>query len=265
MKASDPTLDVFIQRSRIGGAIFVLRPETLEISEGRGHNEMNTTFNLKNLASDYDIRARHFPILVAIPLGISAVLTFVARLLYLAPELPSIFYIYALMFAAIFLVAAIRGTPAVEFFVFNNRMGKPQFRIVREKNQSEDCNNFIRLLVERIEKSERGESLIWSESDATRPVLESSVRYGESSVNDLSKGNWWKGAMVFGCGSVCTPVVFYSNPDYHGFAFMLTLLLMTVGLMAGIMSLTNKEGRVFLVIVGMILSLVPAMLFSGMH
>lgn len=249
----------FIQRSRIGRGIFLLRDDLLEVTILSFGIKSTNSYPLRSIEPDYELVAQRFWILILVPLVISAALMGLTYVLVSQQMLPKAAAIYSALFALAFAIGAIRGVPRVERFLFFDHGQKPRFYIVRERHQTAECEAFLLMLVERIEQHEHGAVQIVA---PTRPaVIESSVSLPNADGVRLSAPgeNRWKIAIVSGLVSAGFPIL--ATDAWVDFTLLVVLLATGSGLSFGVGSFVVKERWRWLSLIGMALSFVAPLFY----
>jgi hypothetical protein len=248
----------FIQRSRIGRGIFLLRKDALEVTISSFGTKSSNRYLLRSIAPDYQLVAHRFWILIIAPLVLGIAAASAGVWILSRPTLPADLAILPALFALALLVASFRGIPRVELFLFFDHWRKPLFFIVRERHQSTECEAFLSVLVDRVECSEHGSP---PSSPTLQPRDPSAVRFPEADGERLSLAGQHRWVATVGCGilSAGFPII---APDEWANLTLMTVLFSTAGGLAfGVMSFVAKERSRLLAVIGIALSFVAPLFY----
>jgi len=252
----------FLQRSRIGKAVFILYSETLEVTTHRLGARNVQVFPLHTLSADYHRTAERFYSIIVIPLVLAGACMWLINVLLVADHpLAEGFLIYPFVGFFAFGWAALRGVPWVELLVFSNRGGHPVFYIAREKDQVDECDAFVDALLDHVEMIRQGVS---------PEDIREKKRRSESSVHlpGRSKGRVfgptegrWKLSLAAGVISSGFQPLVENTVTLHDWILPVVLFSTIAALLFGVLSFIAKERLRYLAVFGMALSLV-APIFS---
>ena len=157
----------------------------------------------------------------------------------------------------VFLLAAIRAARRVEFFAFTDQWKRPLFVIIRERNQTAECEAFVRDLLDRIEHSETSLPVT---PEAVSAASVSSVRLptADTERDEVTATMGWKFAIVAGVVSMALPLIsafVLKEPVELNGTLVLVACLFSV--MATISSFAANERRKYWSLLGLGLALLP--------
>ncbi|MBK9990445.1 MAG: hypothetical protein IPP19_06855 [Verrucomicrobia bacterium] len=230
---------IFIQKSRIGLKIFHLKADALEIcSHWTGKGE-TSRIELRTISPEYRRVARRFTALIVVPLVLCVLCLLAALVVMIHGKDFQGLSIGPLMFSGTFLVLTIQGVPRVDSFQFFDCWGRPVFYVVREKNQSQECDDFVRELLDHIERIDSAEQM--AAEDETYPV--SAVQLPSSNdVGYLFSGDYrWKLSIAAGAFSAGVPWVGAVLDLFEELPFPLVFFGTVVGLGYCVLSYQAKE------------------------
>jgi len=248
----------FIQNSRIGRKLFLLKDDYIEVALTVRGGKQQERISLKTVDREYERIARRFPVLVVIPLVFGGLCLWIVQAILTQETLPHPFGIYPGLFALSFLSAAVRGIPKIDTFQFYNHWKRPIFYIVRERKQAEECDSFVAELVRRIQSAEDG---VRSPPDTHQ---NGNVKVGLSANNVevlLAGEHRWKASIVLGALSAGLPWLTQITHVFDDCLFMLIFAATVGGIGFCVLSLQVKERFRFFSVVGAALSLVAPLLY----
>jgi hypothetical protein len=241
---------VFIQRSRLGRSIFALRGDQLEITSHLFGRKSETEIPLRMISSNYEVDARRYFVLIIVPLLFAIGCITIFCLLLRQEAWPQMFAMYPAMFTVMFVWIALKHVPRVEYFTFTDHWKKPLFSIVRERAQSNECEAFIRELLERIERTEKGLSPV--ESPNT-PVVDEDY--------DQPREQRWLLSILAGGVATGFPLISQVLPEVAALTLAVVLAATTCGLIAGVQSFIRKERMKYGALLGIALSVLPFVIY----
>lgn len=249
---------VFIQRSRFGRSVFTLRGSDLDIHSNTFGRKAAAVIPLRSLSADYTVSAVRVPALIWWPLVLAAGCFGLFHLIIDYDIVPVLIGTYPIMFALVFVWAALKGIARVEYFTFTDQWKKPLFSILRERGQEQDCDAFVTELLERLERLDNG---LAAEPAASVAAPVSSVRLSsdDDTQRETRRENRWIWAMAAGVVSTAFPIAVFHEPDLNVFSLPVVVVASTGGLIAGVLSFTEKERRKYWAIVGIALCIVPVL------
>jgi hypothetical protein len=203
---------VFIQRSRLGRTILVLRDSEIEVTVSNPNQSRSERFPLGTISSDYAVQSVHFNFGVVALFFISVAGIAWAIVLSRLGGPFSIFAMYVAIFAGAMALAGVRLIPRFDRFVFSDHWKRPLFFIARERGQREECDKFVRELLSRIERT--GAS---AEPAVPKPPLDF-----EEAVD--AEPEWkWKVSVVAGAATLVATIAGVYDPDVASVAFFLVI------------------------------------------
>ncbi len=244
----------FIQSSRVGRSIFQLRGDVIEITQTILGRRQETRIPIKTLSRDYDRIARRMPQLFVIPLVLCIPCFWVIDYILGQKEVPHEFAIYPGLFMLALVVAAMRGVPRIDRFQFYDYWKKPIFHIIREKKQGEECDAFVRELLERIECGENGRSI----SDHKTELEGVSDGLFQVQVGE----HRWKASVLLGVFSAGLPWFDQLARLIGNLQFMLVFGSTVGGLVFCVLSFQSKERLRYLSVFGAALSLIAPLIYK---
>lgn len=248
----------FIQRSRIGRGIFLLREDTLEVTVSSFGTKSSNRHLLRSIDLDYQLVAHRFWILILAPLVLGIAAASAAVWILNRPTLPADLAFFPGLFALALLVSSFRGIPRVELFLFLDHWRKPLFFIVRERHQSSECEAFLSVLVERIESLERGSP------PASSPIQSrdsSAVKLPEADGDRISLAGQHRWVAAIGCGMLSAGFPIVAPDEWANLTLMVVLFATASGLTFGVMSFLAKERWRLLAVIGIALSFVAPLFY----
>jgi hypothetical protein len=249
--------EVFIQRSRLGRVIFWRRGDVLEITHEILGRKSKREIPIRSISSDYQIGSRRVWMLVIGPLVLATVCLAIYRTVsQVAIPVAHVFTVHLLMLGATALWASFKGLPRVEYFTFKDQWHRPLFSIVREPEQSENCNAFVADLLDHIDRLEQG---LPEAAVAKNPGV-SPIRSTLALPAEADQQNRWQLALAAGAVSAIFPLV-TTELVRSVLGAPVVVVASACGLAAGLRSLMKKEPRKNLALVGIVLSLVPLVFF----
>lgn len=213
---------------------------------------------LRSIASDYQLVAHRFWILIIAPLVLGIAAAGAAVWILGRPTLPADLAILPALFALALLVAALRGIPRVELFVFLDHWRKPLFFIVRERHQSTECEAFLSVLIERIECLERN---ALPTSTPSQPHDSSAVKLPEADGDRISLAGQNRWVIAIGCGMLSAGFPIVAPDEWANLTLMVVLFGTMGGLSSGVMSFLAKERWRILAVIGIALSFVAPLFY----
>ena len=252
----------FIQRSRVGMSIFMLRADHLDVTVYHFGAKSSRQIPLKSISSEYQLMAQRFWYLILVPLVLAAACIGVAYAILSEEALPHIWTIYVVIFFVSAVVATLRGVPRVEVFVFFDHWKKPLFFIVREAAQAEECNAFVHDIIDHIEERE-------SDSPKTRSAHATGQSPGAAAAalrvapkNRLARSEpHWMIALASGIFSAGYPLLAERVTGLGDWMFHMVFLGTFGGLLFGVLSFLAKERMRLLALVGMAFGLIAPVFY----
>lgn len=240
----------FIQNSRIGRCTFQLRNGQLEVS-GLSGGRIEKTFALRSLSQDYSRKAKHVLLLFLVP-GFVVIVGLTLIILLLNQNLfPREFALYPAIYVAFGMVGLVRATPRVEYFQFNDHWKHPAFFIIREKAQAQECDDYVRLLVDQIEKAQNGDVFIQTKAAAISTVFLPNP--GDSYFVGETR---WQVSLVLGSIAFGVPLIPKSAQVLEGDLFFYVVFAFSfTSLACAFLSYQSKERFRHVALVGAVLSL----------
>lgn len=251
----------FNLESRVGRTICLIQGDLLEMSRGLGAARRVDVVSLRTLSKDFRVVSRRLWPLILLPavLGLGSALV-MGWLIGQETEGIRGLAMYPGGFACIMLVLALRMFPRFELVCFNDVWGKIRLFLVREHKHAAECDEFLAEVVRRIEQLEAGEPLVEPAADPSAGI--SAARY---STGELNKGvhpiGWWWMSIICGLVAATFPVGLVVLPFEASLFFMLTVGVMSAGITCAVLSFLAHEPRRNWAILGVILSLVPCVVF----
>ncbi|MFT3867333.1 MAG: hypothetical protein QM715_02435 [Nibricoccus sp.] len=250
---------VFIQKSRLGLAIFELKNDVVVLSKTQFGKKERTEFLLKSVSAEYQRVARRFAILIAVPLVPSLFCLWLSYELLTRERMPVALIGWPVIFAFFFLIMTIRGIPRVDAFQFFDHWGKPIFYIVRETHQAPECDDFIQELLYRVDCIEKDQAIVADDPlDAGRAIQLSEV----NSMAPLFSGEYrWKTSIVFGAFSAGIPWLGALFSLFEELPFPLVFIGTVVGIAFCVLSYQAKERFRHVSLIGAALSMVAPLFY----
>lgn len=234
---------VFIQRARLGRQIFVLRDDELEIgASGRP----TQTIPLRALSGEYAVGSEQFLFAVVVLLGGAAGLAAVAIWMSRVGAGLNLLAYYPAGAAVMMALTGARLVRRLEFFEFSDRRGNPAFRVVREPEQREECEAFVRDLLHRIETADAGPEVV---RGAAEPDFGDGVD---------PPAEWrWQAAIAAGALTLGFPLVALAVPALEPMVFFVVLGSAAGSGSAAWFAFAAQERRRWWALAGVALAAVP--------
>lgn len=247
---------VFIQRSRFGRTIFVLRSDMLEVSSHLlGHKSIHH-IPLRSISPDYELSSRSL-IRGVIIWGAAAAICFALFFLVLFRwQLPGAVAHYPAYGGVFCLLLALQFLPRLEYFTFTDHWHRELFSILREKTQADECDAFVCDLLDRIELIGGDASAGRSETAPPKRNFVSAVKV-PGDAEPRRKDSRWRLSMAMGLISLTFPIAALWLSHLDPFTLPVVVASSTIGICAGILSLKDREPRCFWSAVGILLCLIP--------
>jgi hypothetical protein len=247
----------FIQNSRLGRSIFQLRGEQLEVS-WFGGARAKKTFPLLGISPDYYRGRRRFHLLYIVPgvfgfFGLGAV--WIERVQNIVEH--QFIFLYPWILALAGIVGIIRGVPRVEFFQFYDHWRRPLFYLVRERSQADECDDFVRVVLDAIERVQAGDPL----PATIPPPAVSSVRLPDAHEAYFVGEIRWQMSIALGNLSVLLALLPQTNTDLGGLLFFIVFGASVGGMLFAWLSYQRKERYRHFALVGAILSLTAPLFY----
>lgn len=243
---------VFIQRSRLGRVMFVLREEGVEVTRGEGENCTTVVFPLRTISCDYAVGSLKFTrivvVLAAVSVGLAGLTFYLMR--KNAPFDGLAFY--TAIFAAFCAFGAAKMIPRFDFLTFTDHWKRPLFSIAREREQSEECDSFVAELLNRIERAD-------GKCDGPAAKAGSNVAEGI----DPKPQHWWKIGLGCGITTFVYPVLALWLKELEEVAFVVVLAGATGSIAATLYSYVGKERMRHWCCVGLALTGLTFYIFAG--
>lgn len=248
---------VFIQRSRLGRVVFTLRDDELEVMTQFFGNRFERKIPIRSIATDYHAVAHRSTRLIVLFLILAGVCIFLARLAFTQSVLPTIVGIYPTMFAVGFAAGALAFARRLEGYQFTDRWQRPLFVILREHDQIEECDAFVRELLDRIERQDAGLPLGNGREPPQRAA--SAVRVGTGEGEEAPAAQW-KRAIIAGVVAAGYPLAFFRMPELAEFSLPVFIVASTAALMTSGLSFVRNEPRKYWSLLGLALCAIPIVL-----
>lgn len=240
---------VFIQRSRFGRSIFVLRRDTLEITSYLFGRKTKGTISLSSIDPDYELVARRFDTLIVTPLIITGACFGLIRLILWQDLVPHLVALSPAMLAILLIGIAVYNTRRLEYFTFRDQWKRPRFSILRERKQAEECDAFVRELLDRVEQIEQ-------EQSANDPHQSDTQNSDRSQLIEVR----WKQAIAAGVVAIGFPLLAQYIPELSQLSIPVVIAADTCGFIAGVSAFMRKEDKRYWALIGVTLCLVPLVL-----
>lgn len=221
---------VFIQRTRFGRTIFVLRDHELEITAGEPGQQQIRTIPLTTISSEYEAREQRFNAAVIV-LYVSAAAGAVLAIHLGAKGDPFRFFaVSAALMAGVFALAGARLIPRMEYFEFSDQWRRPLFAVVRERGQIAECEAFVHDLLNRMER-------------AGAPAEVQGAEPPAAVADEIdSEPEWrWQAALVIGLVGLTATAAANYVPDVGIVAFVLLSFGSACAAVLTWQSFTEKE------------------------
>lgn len=240
MSSPRETPHIFIEKSRVGRAIFEIRGGELRVTSWSGSKRSEAAFPLRGLSSNYVVTGyRHYPALLVATAGV--VISSVALwLLWQWQDLPEGLGGYLShwpwMGLAASLIIAIRFTPRIELIVFADHWGRAAAWISREINQAPECDAFIRALVAQIELAQS------DHSEETKAEIARSIA-AEFLTDPITSHRlrYWQISLATGFIALVLPLLPGANELLDAMMFLVVFPMLVSGLVFACLSLSSKE------------------------
>jgi hypothetical protein len=250
---------VFIQRSRVGRTIFTLREKELEVASHAFGQKYERTLPVRSISADYQVGAQRINRMIVGPVLVALACFSAAAWLLTHDMWPQMLGLYAGMLGVSFLLLGLRFIRRVEYFTFRDHWQRPLFSILREHEQSEECNSFVCQLLDRIERAESGQPEEARIRAAAPPM--SAVRLPDDSGRERPPNHRWLVSIIGGAISTVFPPVsesFVASPA----ALAVVVMFSTIGLIWAGMSFAAKEPKRLWASLGIVLSIGPIFWYS---
>ena len=247
----------FIQNSRIGRCSFQLRNEQIEVSWLSGAR-IDKSFTLRTLSPDYTRGTKRFSQLFFIP-GLTLIVGLALMAFIFGQEtFPHNFVIYPAMYVAVGAYGLVRAIPRTEYFQFYDHWKKPTFFMVREKAQAYECDDYVRLLLDAIDRANRGEKVVQTKaapiSTVFLPIPGDSYFAGEIR---------WQISLVLGSLSVGVPLIPKLGEYLGDLLFFQVFGCSFAGLVCAVLSYQSTERFRHIALAGAVLSLLAIYTYNG--
>ena len=247
----------FIQNSRIGRCSYQVRNDQIEVSWLTG-KRTDRAFPLQTLSPEYSRGSRQFLHLFFVP-GFALITGGGVMVFILGQDtVPHGFALYPLMVAVAGAWGLVRATRRTEYFQFYDQWKKPAFFIVREKAQAQECDCYVRLLLDEIERANRGEKVAQTKES---PV--STVFLPNPQDSCFSGEIRWQISLVMGGLAVGVPLIPKSSEYLGDLLFVQTVVCSLAGLVCAFLSYQSKERYRHVALVGAALSLLATFIYNG--
>jgi hypothetical protein len=222
---------VFIQRSRFGRTIFVLRGETLAITARQFGVETAHTYHVALIRADYRVSTRRAVGFIILTAVVGVVATGAIWFLIRHPPPWEHFVKYpAIVLLACLWQVWLHARP-LETFMFTDHWQQPLFSVVREPHQARECDAFIAELVDGIGRLERGQPAV--DPAQTIPDL----------PDDPPAEVRWIIAVSAGIVAFVFPLVAWRFAAVGLFAIPVVVVTGTCGLLATVQSYSARERK----------------------
>ena len=251
----------FIERSRIGKTIYMLREDHLDISRDRFGDRGENRISLRQLSGECALGARRIHVWTLIGVVVACACIWLLGHMLSQTVIPmgaAIHVIgYILMTLVVFVGVAFNGVRRVEYWILYDLWKKPIITIVREKSQAEECDAFIAAILQRIEELDAGVVIDSKPADHRAQISSVSLPTGEASGVEAASGKWWLGSIVSGAMAVGYPILFSRIPEFSASVFYMSFGGSAVGIFLAVRSFQLQERLRFLSLLGIALSAVP--------
>ncbi len=246
---------VFIQRSRLGTVIYTLSDEFLEASWKRLGRNHACRFGLRSLDPIYTTqRIRLYRVLYVALAGVilcASGLWFAVHADWVPEGARPLLSYCPSLGLILFLVLAARYTPKLDVLTFKNHWGRTEFSLFREQKQRAECDAFIAELLAQIARvQESGFEGI--------PSAEQSERSSGLAAEVTTKA---KLSIAFGATATLLPWIprLPVSPD----ALFMGVFGFSVGaLLLASLAISNREPGRWWSLIGVVLGLVPVLLYT---
>jgi hypothetical protein len=247
----------FLQNSRIGRCSYQLQNDQIEVSWLSGAR-IDKSFALRTLSPDYTRGTKRFPQLFFIP-GLVLIVGLALVIFILGQDtVPHNFVIYPAMYVAAGAFGLVRAIPRTEYFQFYDHWKKPTFFMVREKAQARECDDYVRLLLEEIDRANRGEKVV-----RTKAAPISTVFLPNPGDSYFAGEIRWQISLVFGSLSVGVPLIPKLSEYLEDLLFFQVFGCSFAGLVCAVLSYQSKERFRHIALVGAVLSLLAIYTYDG--
>jgi hypothetical protein len=231
---------VFILRTRVGRAIFTLKPEVLEISQKLLGQMHTVTIPLTSISPDYERVAWRLPLWRLWPGAVMILVGFGGYYVLLRQEVvPREFAMYPAALGVPALWGVARLLRRFDCFVFRDHWKRELFVVAREEEQVQECEAFLHALLDRLESETPGVIAAPEEPVFTRPQ------------------DKWKISLAAGIGAAALPWLNRIEPELTFYTAALVLGATTIALMTGVGAIIARERQRYWALAGMALSLLP--------
>ncbi len=251
----------FIQRGRFGRIIFTLRESSLEISAHTVFGRSEEEFFIGTISPDYDRVGPRFPSFVIFPLVCAVIFGWLTYLVFAQDTLPwPLFGTYSIMFCGTSLWVALCHSRRLDTYVFFDRSRTPKFGIIREKTQAAECDDFVRELLDRIERVDQGLPLPKHNtgSVAARP---SAIHYNRVPRSPPRREVIWMVALITGSVGAAFPPASEIWPIVQPYSFVAVYGSLVAAMLTSAYSFTAKERLKYVSILGVGLAATPLFLY----
>lgn len=244
---SKPT---FVQRSRLGSAIFQIDGAEIEVAEYYFWRKGTTRTRLRHLQPEFSRVTRAMPLLLVVPFGVMLIGCIGVWWLLQQDDLPKMLAMWSGGFALVGLYAALVHSPAVTYYEFKDHWARGRFRLFRERAQAAECDAFVAELALRIRAAH---------GDLSAEALQQALADGPYSAHEKRPptSRDLKGHCAVGCGILANAVLLIPGATPINGAFILIFPLVCGGLVFGLLSLSVKGKSRVLGGVGIVLALLP--------
>lgn len=247
---------VFIQRGRLGRTIFRMRGDQLDIDVWRFGLRGRSSFALRSLSPDYEIRAVRVHWLYLWPAFVALVAGVIIYLMLSVPFPFRSLVIYPGIFLAVGVAGFVHGLKRVEFFLFSDHWKRPVVQVLREPGETKACDAFVTELIYRIEQSNAGLPILVTPEDSASPRSAVRLPLLPEDSRPAAAGNCWLLAIV--CGFLgAAPLAVPPLADRGGEGLLLLMFLLIVAaLVYAALSYAQRERHRHRALIGAILALV---------
>lgn len=235
--------------------IFTLSDESLEASSMRLGRKLERQFDLRNLdPADVVQRVRLYRVLYIALAGVilcALCLWFAVHSSWVPEEARTLLSYGPGWGLLLFLALAARFTPKIEVLTFSNNWGRPEFSVFRERKQVAECDAFIEKLLAAIARAQR----------RGIDCIHYPDRFERAEGIPPEAGIKAKWSIAFGAAATLLPWIprLPLSPDG---LFIGVFGLSVSALLLAILAIINREEGRWWSLIGIILGLVPAILFT---
>ena len=232
---------VFIQRTRFGRSIFTLRQDVLEISSQFGGT---ARIELRSISPDYSPGAESLlvPFAIVFLTGATSLWFAYRGIATLGwPELFGGFFAYV---GLLLLGVSVPLLPRVDYYEFRNQWKNPLFVIIRESDQAEEADAFVRALLDRIEHPDA-------------PFPDAAALASEPTETAEPPPHWWRRAIVAGHVALLYPPAASLHPTAREWSIVVVVVAGAFAAFAVMTSYSDKEPSRHWGLLGLALLLVP--------